>query len=84
MMEVWDAYDQQRKLIAGLTLEREKFPYPEAWYHLAVNVWVQDEAGNWLFMRRAASKSNFHSFMKQGLVVLFYKVKQRKTEPCVN
>lgn len=65
-MEVWDAYSKDREILPGLALERSAFPYKEGYYHLAVNVWIQDEAGNWLFVKRSMDKEHFPNIYELG------------------
>lgn len=65
-MEIWDAYDEHRNLIPHVLLERTAFPYPEGFYHLAVNIWVQHEDGDWLFMRRSSQKSHYPGVYELG------------------
>lgn len=65
-MEVWDAYDRDRQMLANQTLERSKFPYDEEMYHLAVNVWVQHEDGDWLFMKRSSLKEHYPDVYEVG------------------
>lgn len=65
MTEYWDAYDAKQQLIVGKILERENFPVDDS-YHLAVNVWVRHEDGDFLFMRRSADKSHYPLYYEAG------------------
>lgn len=65
MTELWNAYDKERQLLDGVVLDREDFPR-EDYYHLAVNVWVRHEDGDWLFMQRAATKSHYPLYYEAG------------------
>lgn len=65
MTELWDAYDKDGWLIEGVVLDREDFP-KEDYYHLAVNVWVRHEDGDWLFMQRSADKSHYPLYYEAG------------------
>lgn len=65
-MEVWDAYDQNRTKLEGVRLDRSAFPYKEGYYHLAVNAWVQDQDGAWLFMKRSSDKEHYPNVYELG------------------
>lgn len=66
MVEYWDAYDKNRNKLKDRVLERSAFPVGRETYHLAVNVWVQDGAGNWLFMKRAKNKPHYSQYYEAG------------------
>lgn len=67
-MEVWDAYDENRELLPDFSIQRAEWPYLHLndVYHLAVNVWVQHEDGDWLFMRRSSQKSHYPGIYELG------------------
>ena len=55
MAELWDVYDRDRRR-TGRTIERGQ-PMREEEYHIVVQVWIRNSAGQWLISRRAACKS---------------------------
>lgn len=59
-MEIWDGYYPDGSL-AGIDLIRTK-PIPSGLYHLVAEVLVQHTDGDFLLMRRAASKASFPGF----------------------
>ncbi len=54
MAELWDIYDKNR-VKTGRTIERGQ-PMTEEEYHIVVQVWIRNPAGNWLISRRAPCK----------------------------
>ena len=54
-MELWDAYDDQRKLIPGVTLVRGE-PIPKGMNHLVVHAWYINPQGQLLIQRRALDR----------------------------
>ena len=55
MAELWDIYDCNR-MKTGRTIRRGQ-PMTEEEYHIVVQVWIRNPAGQWLISRRAACKS---------------------------
>lgn len=66
--EIWNTFDKNRQLLSDQIPERDKFPaaYPEELYHLAVNVWVKHQDGDWLLMKRSAEKQHFPNVYEVG------------------
>lgn len=66
--EIWNAYDKEGRLLPDDILERSQFPvgYSKELYHLAVNVWVKHQDGDWLLMKRSATKSHFPNIYEVG------------------
>ncbi len=56
-MELWDLYDNQRRLI-GKTHFRGKI-IPEGCYHLVVHVWIRNSKGEYLISQRSANRPTF-------------------------
>ena len=54
--ELWDLYDADRRIIGTHT---RGVPLPEGGYHLAVHVWIQNSAGQYLISQRAASRRSY-------------------------
>ncbi len=52
--ELWDVYDQNRKLTGRI--HRRGDPLPEGDYHLTVHVWLQNTDGKFLITKRAPNK----------------------------
>lgn len=52
-MEVWDIYDHKRQL-TGKTIERGDHLKGDE-YHLAVHVWIMNDAGQFLIQKRSAN-----------------------------
>lgn len=57
MMELWDLYTKDRKLV-GKTIERGQI-IPEGNYHLTVEVWIKNKSGKYLLSQRSKDKSIF-------------------------
>lgn len=55
MPELWDVYDARRRL-TGRVIHRGDAMKPDD-YHLVVQVWIRNSAGEWLISRRAPDKS---------------------------
>ena len=51
-MEIWDAYDDQRKLIPGVALVRGE-PIPKGMNHLVIHAWYINPQGRLLIQQRA-------------------------------
>lgn len=64
--ETWDAYDKDGQLVEGVLLDRAAFPDGSGLYHLAINIWVCHEDGDWLFVRRAATKEHYANVYEAG------------------
>ena len=54
-MELWDAYDEDCKIIEGVTLTRGE-KVPDGMYHLVSDVIVRHEDGEYLLMQRDPRK----------------------------
>ena len=57
-MEFWDAYDENFRLVPGVTITRPG-PVPEGLFHLFCDILVQHRDGTYLLMRRDESKYFF-------------------------
>ncbi|WP_373756904.1 NUDIX hydrolase [Streptococcus ferus] len=57
MTEVWDAYDENRKLIPDKFIIRENFSTMDA-FHLVVDVLIIHQDNSLLFMHRSADKES--------------------------
>ena len=57
-MELWDAYDENFRLVSGVTITRPG-PVPEGLFHLFCDILVQHRDGDFLLMRRDESKYFF-------------------------
>ncbi len=57
MKELWDIYDENRKL-TGRTHERGN-PLSDGEYHLVVHIWVQNHDGKFLITKRREDKLPF-------------------------
>lgn len=66
MTELWNAFDKEGNLLEGRILDRATWPTEADLYHLAVNVWVCHEDGDWLFVRRSPQKSHFPLYFEAG------------------
>lgn len=55
MAEMWDVYDERRRL-TGRAIRRGDAMTPDE-YHLVVQVWIYNSRGEWLISRRAPGKS---------------------------
>lgn len=64
MTEIWNAYDSKRKQLPHLLIRGE--PIPQGQFHLCVNVLVRHEDGDFLVMRRSASKSLYPRYWELG------------------
>ena len=53
-MEVWDLYDENRRLLGRDHIRGEKIP-PDC-YHLVVHVWIRNSRGAYLISQRSASR----------------------------
>ena len=54
-MEIWDAYDKNKKL-TGNTLVRGN-PIPENIFHLVVHIWIHDGNGRYLISQRSSNRT---------------------------
>ena len=57
MPELWDVYDKDRNL-TGRLVERGA-PMSESDYHLVVQVWIKNSAGQWLISKRSPAKNSY-------------------------
>lgn len=57
MAELWDVYDENRRLV-GKTVERGK-QLQSGEYHIVVHVWITDGNGRFLISQRDASRPTF-------------------------
>jgi isopentenyldiphosphate isomerase len=57
MMELWDVYDKDRNL-TGRTHRRGE-PLPPGDYHLVVDIWIRNSAGDYLIQKRSSEKPIF-------------------------
>ena len=56
-MELWDAYDKEFNIIAGMTLVRgEERSIPDGVYHLVNHILVKHVDGSFLLMKRDPGK----------------------------
>ena len=53
-MEIWDLYDEKRKLTGRTHIRGEELP--EGCYHLVVHVWIRNSRGEYLISQRAADR----------------------------
>ena len=56
-MELWDAYDETGRKIAGVSLVRGQ-PVPEGMYHLVCEILVRHRDGEYLLMQRDPRKAH--------------------------
>ena len=54
-MEIWDAYDEKRNKIDGVSLVRGQ-PINEGYYHLVSEIIVRHKDGSYLLMQRDKRK----------------------------
>lgn len=54
-MELWDAYDENRKPL-GYTVKREKFDPLNNEYHIVVHIWIKNSKGEYLIQKRSSNK----------------------------
>ena len=68
-MELWDLYDENRKLIEGSVRRDEVIP--EGLRHLSVHIWIVNAKHEFLIQKRAANKKKFPNmwFMTRGVVL---------------
>lgn len=53
MEELWDVYDENKKLTGETMLRREQ---PSGKYHLVVHIWIKNSKNQWLISKRTANK----------------------------
>ena len=63
-MEIWDAYNDKREKIGQYLVRGERIP--ASLYHLCVNVLVQHEDGDVLFMKRSSQKELYPNYFEFG------------------
>lgn len=56
-MEIWDLYDEKRKLTGRTHIRGEELP--EGCYHLVVHVWIRNSRGEYLISQRAADRPTY-------------------------
>lgn len=56
-MELWDLYDEQRRLV-GTDHVRGK-ELPDGCFHLVVHVWIKNSKGEYLISQRAADRPTY-------------------------
>lgn len=54
MAEIWDLYDENRRLTGETMVRGDEFP--QGRYHLVVHVWIRDDQGRFLISRRDPNK----------------------------
>lgn len=56
-MEIWDLYDEKRKLTGRTHIRGEELP--DGCYHLVVHVWIRNSRGEYLISQRAADRPTY-------------------------
>ena len=56
-MELWDLYDEQRRLVGTDHVRGEELP--DNCFHLVVHVWIRNRHGQYLISQRAADRPTF-------------------------
>lgn len=56
-MELWDLYDEQRRLVGTDHIRGEELP--DNCFHLVVHVWIKNSKGEYLISQRAADRPTF-------------------------
>ena len=56
-MEIWDLYDEKRKLTGRTHIRGEELP--DGCYHLVVHVWIRNSRGVYLISQRAADRPTY-------------------------
>jgi len=56
-MEIWDLYDENRRLTGRTHIRGEELP--EGCYHLVVHVWIRNSRGEYLISQRAADRPTY-------------------------
>ncbi len=56
-MELWDLYDEQRRLVGTDHVRGEELP--DNCFHLVVHVWIKNSNGEYLISQRAADRPTF-------------------------
>lgn len=56
-MEIWDLYDEKRKLTGRTHIRGEELP--DGCYHLVVHVWIRNSMGEYLISQRAADRPTY-------------------------
>lgn len=56
MDEIWDIYDENRRL-TGKTVKRSEFEIKPNAYHIAVHIWINNDNNEWLISKRTPNKS---------------------------
>ena len=55
-MELWDAYDENRKPL-GYTVRREKFDSLNNEYHIVVHIWIKNSKGEYLIQNQQKART---------------------------
>ena len=56
-MELWDLYDEQRRLVGTDHLRGQELP--DNRFHLVVHVWIKNSQGQYLISQRAADRPTY-------------------------
>lgn len=56
-MELWDLYDEQRRLVGTDHVRGEELP--DGCFHLVVHVWIKNSKGEYLISQRAADRPTY-------------------------
>ncbi len=56
-MEIWDLYDEKRKLTGRTHIRGEELP--DGCYHLVVHVWIRNSRGEYLISQRVADRPTY-------------------------
>ena len=56
-MELWDLYDEQRRLVGTDHIRGEELP--DGCFHLVVHVWIKNSKGEYLISQRAADRPTY-------------------------
>ena len=56
-MELWDLYDEQRRLVGTDHLRGDELP--DNCFHLVVHVWIKNSQGQYLISQRAADRPTY-------------------------
>lgn len=56
-MELWDLYDEHRRLVGTDHIRGEELP--DNCFHLVVHVWIKNSKGEYLISQRAADRPTF-------------------------
>ena len=62
-MELWDLYDEQRRLVGTNHLRGQELP--DNCFHLVVHVWIKNSQGQYLISQRAADRPTYPLLWEQ-------------------